>query len=185
MNKTEIIEVLKTLIDALEENETQPEKKQEEKPKAKKPEPVDDYDTMTATQLYKECCKRGISSQCTSRKKDFLADLLRKLDNGEIEPSKGRKGAGAKSSAKPETKKPEPVAEEEEDSDDWSDEEEDEATDPYAGKSARELFSLCKERGIKVAPRKDAEFYATKLKEEDNKADEPEEEDDDDEWSID
>lgn len=60
-------------------------------------------------------------------------------------------------------------------------EDEDEAEDKYAGKTAKELFELCKKRGIKAAPKKKAEVYIGLL----NKADEEaaaEEEADDDDW---
>ena len=69
-----------------------------------------------------------------------------------------------------------------EDEDDWGDEEE---TDPYAGKSARELFKMCSDRGIKTKPKQSADAYVKLLK----KADEAEvetgdEEDEDDDWEI-
>lgn len=38
-----------------------------------------------------------------------------------------------------------------------------EATDPYAGKSAMDLFKECKKRGIKAAPKKPARFYTDLL----------------------
>lgn len=40
----------------------------------------------------------------------------------------------------------------------------DESADPYAGKSAMELFKECKKRGLTVAPKKPAKFYADQLK---------------------
>jgi len=60
---------------------------------------------------------------------------------------------------------------------------EDEAEDEYAGKSAKELFELCKKRGIKAAPKKKAEVYIELLKKADEEAAEAaEEEADDDDW---
>lgn len=60
-------------------------------------------------------------------------------------------------------------------------EEETEEENPYAGKSAVELFKECKKRGIKVKPKQDAEVYENLLKKNDEenaaKADE-----DDDDW---
>lgn len=50
--------------------------------------------------------------------------------------------------------------------------------DPYAGKTAMELFALCKKRGIKAVPKKKAEVYIELLK----KADAAEAEADDDDW---
>lgn len=62
------------------------------------------------------------------------------------------------------------------------DEADDEAEDDhYAGKTAKELFELCKKRGIKAAPKKKADVYIELLK----KADAAEAEADDDDWEDD
>ena len=144
-----------------------------------------DYDGMTGKELYALCCERGISSLCKSRSKDYLIDLLTKLDNGEIEPASAKK-KGAKAETKKATKvkqkKSEPVEEAEDD--DWGDEDE-EDSDPYAGKNARELFDMCKERGIKAKTKQKADVYVKLLKKADEaEAAEDEDEDDDDEWEI-
>ena len=163
-------------------------------PKSKQPVQDDDwdeedeteseYDGMTGKELYALCCERGISSLCKSRSKDYLIDLLTKLDNGEIEPASAKKkGAKAepKKATKAKPKKAEPV---EEADDDWGDEEE-EDSDPYAGKNARELFDMCKERGIKAKPKQKADVYVKLLKKADEEeAADDEDEDDDDEWEI-
>lgn len=60
-------------------------------------------------------------------------------------------------------------------------EDEDEAEDEYAGKSAKELFELCKKRGIKAAPKKKADVYIELLRKADEEA-AAEEEADDDDW---
>lgn len=144
-----------------------------------------EYDGMTGKELYALCCERGISSLCKSRSKDYLIDLLTKLDNGEIEPASAKKkGAKAdrKKTTKEKQKKDEPVEETEDD--DWGDEEE-ENSDPYAGKNAKELFDMCKERGIKAKPRQKADAYVKLLKKADEaEADDDEEEDEDDDWEI-
>ena len=57
------------------------------------------------------------------------------------------------------------------------DEDDDEEENEYAGKSAKELFKLCKSRGIKVAPNKKADVYIKALTEADNES--VDEEDDD------
>lgn len=82
-------------------------------PKSKQPVQDDDwdeedeteseYDGMTGKELYALCCERGISSLCKSRSKDYLIDLLTKLDNGEIEPASAKK-KGAKAEPKKATK---------------------------------------------------------------------------------
>ena len=69
-------------------------------------------------------------------------------------------------------------AAEDTDGDEADDETED---DPYVGKTAKELFELCKKRGIKAAPKKKADVYIELLK----KADAAEAEADDDDWEDD
>lgn len=180
--------------DIAEEAEAPKKASKKVTPKSKQPVQDDDwdeedeteseYDGMTGKELYALCCERGISSLCKSRSKDYLIDLLTKLDNGEIEPASAKK-KGAKAEPKKETKakakKAEPV---EEADDDWGDEEE-EDSDPYAGKNARELFDMCKERGIKAKPKQKADVYVKLLKKADEaEAAEDEDEDDDDEWEI-
>lgn len=41
------------------------------------------------------------------------------------------------------------------------------AVDPYEGKSAKDLFTICKERGIKVEPKQAADIYLKALKKDD------------------
>lgn len=138
------------------------------------------YESMTAKDLYALCCKRGISSMCKSRKKDELIKLLEKLDNGEIEPSKGKgKAKEEKKTTSKKVAKEEPV----EDEDDWGEDDEEE-TDPYVGKAAMELFKMCKERGLKVKPKQKPDVYADMLKADDAKGEEDTEEEDDDDWEI-
>lgn len=68
--------------------------------------------------------------------------------------------------------------------DDWGDEEEEE-TDPYAGKSAKELFKMCSDIGIKTKPKQSADAYVKLLKKADEaEAETEDEEDDDDDWEI-
>lgn len=182
-------------VDAEEvETEEAQEEKQATKKTAKKTakaepeEESSDYESMSAKDLYALCCKRGISSMCKSRKKEALIELLEKLDNGEIEPAK--KKATAKAEPKKATKSAKKVEPEEAEDEDWDDEEEEE-TDPYAGKSAKELYKMCVDRGIKTQPKQKPEKYAELLKKADAEAEESdddwseeEEAEDDDEWEI-
>lgn len=70
-----------------------------------------------------------------------------------------------------------------EEEDDWGDEEEE--TDPYAGKSARELFKMCSDRGIKTKSKQSADAYVKLLKKADEaEAETEDEEEDDDDWEI-
>lgn len=141
-----------------------------------------DYTDMTGANLYKLCCARGISSKCKSRKKDALIELLEKFDRGELdeeEPKKETKKAKALSK-KQAKKEEEPVDED----DDW-DTEDDEEKDPYEGKTAMELFKMCKERGIKAKTKMKADAYVKLLKAADAESEAEEAEDDeDDDWEI-
>lgn len=127
------------------------------KAKAEKADELDreDFEKMKATDLYKLCCERGLSGKCKSRSKAALIAVLM----GE-EPE-------------------ESVAD-----DDWEEPEEETPSDPYAGKNARELFNMCKERGIKVKPKMSADTYVKALKKADAEAESEPEEEDDDEWEI-
>lgn len=60
--------------------------------------------------------------------------------------------------------------------DDWDDEE---TGNDYDEMSPRELFSLCKERGIECKPKKPANYYINLLEEDDNAHDDWDEEEDD------
>lgn len=116
----------------------------------------DDYENMTSKALYKLCCDRGISSQCKKRDKASLIAVLKAND-----------GAAG-----------------EDEADDWGSEDEEE-TDPYAGKSAKELFKMCSDRGIRTKPKQSADAYVKLLKKADEAEAETEDEDDeDDDWEI-
>lgn len=125
------------IVDAEAEDatEAQEEKSETKKASAKKAsakkakeetdESSEDYESMSAKDLYALCCKRGISSMCKSRKKDALIELLEKLDNGEIEPAK------KKATSKAEPKKSTKPAKKEEPDEAWDDgdDEDEEAED--------------------------------------------------------
>lgn len=166
---------LKEMEDAedteVEETEAKEEKKTAKKAeagkksvKAKKSEEetedeadADDYESMTSKDLYKLCCERGISSQCKKRDKASLIAVL-KANEGSVDADGD---------------------------DDWDDEEEE--TDPYAGKTAKELYKMCMDRKIKTKPKQSPETYAKLLKKDDAKAESEEaaeEDDDDDDWEI-
>lgn len=135
-----------------------------------------DYTDMTAANLYKMCCARGISSKCKSRKKDALIELLEKFDRGELDEEEPKK---AKAISKKQAKKEEPAESEEEEAED------EEEKDPYEGKTAIELFKMCKERGIKAKTKMKADAYVKLLKAADAESEAEEaEDDDDDDWEI-
>ena len=155
------------IVDEEQEKETKAPKKETKaagKAKAKKEVEAgedetenDDYENMTSKALYKLCCDRGISSQCKKRDKASLIAVLKANDEG---------------------------ATGEDEADDWAEEDEEE-TDPYAGKSAKELFKMCSDRGIKTKPKQSADAYVKLLKKADEaEAETEDEEDEDDDWEI-
>lgn len=161
------IDDVETEAEGVEEKDEAPKKsakketKATQKPKSKQAveeedeADEDDYENMTSKALYKLCCDRGISSQCKKRDKASLIAVLKANDGTANE-----------------------------DEDDWGDEDEEE-TDPYAGKSAKELFKMCSDRGIKTKPKQSADAYVKLLKKADEaEAETEDEEDDDDDWEI-
>ena len=162
--ETETEEVTEA-VEEEQEKETKAPKKEAKatgKTKAKKEEAEEedteenDYENMTSKALYKLCCDRGISSQCKKRDKASLIAVLKANDEG---------------------------ATGEDEADDWAEEDEEE-TDPYAGKSAKELFKMCSDRGIKTKPKQSADAYVKLLKKADEAETEDEEDDEDDDWEI-
>ena len=150
-------------------------------------EPVEeedlDYSTMKSTELYKLCCDRGISSYCTKRTKAALIKILEDYDEGKYEGKTTIKD-DTNSAGKKKRKAKEVVEEkaEEQTDDDW-DVEEEETKDPYEGKTAKELYEMCKEKGLEVKPRQKADAYVELLKKADENTD-SESDDDDDDWEI-
>lgn len=143
---------------AAKATEKKPVKKAAEPEEDEEEEAADGYEGMTSKALYKLCCDRGISSQCKKRDKASLIAVLKANDGG----------AGT-----------------DDDADDWEDEEEEEENkDPYAGKSAKELFKMCNDRGIKTKPKQSADAYAKLLKKADAEATDDEEDEEDDDWEI-
>lgn len=100
------------------------------------------------------------------------------VNKGKKETAKEEKKAPAKRGKKATPKVEEPEDEDE----DWGDDEEEEK-DPYAGKSAKQLFDMCKERGIKAKPRQIPDAYVKLLKKADAEV-EADEDEDDDEWEV-
>lgn len=109
-------------------------------------------------------------------------------DNDEDDDDDTSKKRTQKSTDKKNTHK----SEHKDDDDDYDnedlceDDEDDAATVDYSEMSAKELYNLCKEREIKVAPKKPAKYYINQLEEWDAaQEDWGEEEDDDDDWEDD
>lgn len=117
--------------------------------------------------------------------KAYPSDSAEDDDDDEEVTTKKR---APKSTSKKSSRKPEPEKDEDDDyDDDWGDEDEDDWREDeidYSEMSAQELYKLCKEREIKVQPKKPAKFYIKQLEEYDQAQDDWGDEDED-EWEDD
>lgn len=92
-------------------------------------------------------------------------------DDEEDEVPKKKRASKSNTPAKKAAKKSEPEDDEDDDYDyDEEDEENDDAPD-YSEMTAKELYKLCKERGIEVAPKKLEKYYIKQLEEYDQAQD--------------
>ena len=114
--------------------------------------------------------------------KAFPCDVNNEEDEDEDETPKKRapKFIDSKKSKKPDL-------EEDDEDDDYDADEEREDTDDedavdYSEMSAKELYDLCREREIKVAPKKPAKFYINQLEEWDKAQDDWADDGEEDEW---
>ena len=146
---------MKAAVGETEATESEDEGDGIEKPKkmveATEEEAGTDYENMSAKQMWDLLGKAGKRKLAKSTKK---ADL--------VEACKQAFGEGATNDDEAETESEETEA------------------NPYAGKSAMELFKECKKRGIKAAPKKPAKFYADLLMKNDAESTETEAESDED-----
>lgn len=113
--------------------------------------------------------------------KAFPCDDMEDEDEDETPKKRAQKSLGKKSNKKSK------VEDDDEDDDydeipddEWGAEDEDEID--YSEMSAQELYKLCKERDIKVAPKKPVKYYINQLEEYDAAQDDWGDEDDEDEW---
>lgn len=93
----------------------------------------------------------------------------------------------SKSAGKAKSRKPEPEDDDYDDDEDeggWDEEDDDDEVD-YSEMTAQELYKLCKERDIKVQPKKPAKYYIKQLEEYDKAQDDWGEDDDEDDWEDD
>lgn len=100
-----------------------------------------------------------------------------------------RKKRPAKNTTK-KGRRPEPEDDEDEDDydeemEDTDDEEDEEETPDYESMSPKELFKLCKDRGIEVAPKKPAKYYIKQLEEYDEAQGDWGDDDEEDDWEDD
>lgn len=154
------LEGLKLLAEKMGGNKKPTAKADSKKKKAAdKDADTDDYEGMTSKNLYKLCCERGLSSKCKERNKAYLINVLREADTGTDAP--------------------------EDDAEDWGEEEEEQATNPYEGKKASELYKMCVERKIKTKKQLKAEAYVKLLVKYDEEQAKADAEDDADDWGED
>lgn len=111
------------------------------------------------------------------------------LDEDEDDEEVTTKKRAPKSTGKKSSRKPEPEDDEDDDYDEdesWDGDDDEDEVD-YSEMSAQELYKLCKEREIKVQPKKPAKFYIKQLEEYDKAQDDwgEDEDDDEDEWEDD
>lgn len=119
-----------------------------------------DYDSMNNAKMYKLLGELGKRKDCKEKYGDLSHDSMLKY----------LKKYGPKSNASGEA----------------DDDDAEEAADDYEGKSAVELYKLCKSRKIKAEQKKPAKYYIGLLKKADEEAAEAEDTDaDDDEWDDD
>lgn len=106
-------------------------------------------------------------------------------DEGDEDEAPKKRSPESTDKKKP-ARKPEPKDDEDDDYDDesWGEEEDKDAVD-YSKMSAQELYKLCKEREIKVDPKKPAKYYINQLEEHDAAQEDWGEEEDEDEWEND
>lgn len=100
-----------------------------------------------------------------------------------------RKKRPAKNTTK-KGRRPEPEDDEDEDDydedmEDTDDEEDEEEIPDYESMSPKELFKLCKDRGIEVAPKKPAKYYIKQLEEYDEAQGDWGDDDEEDDWEDD
>lgn len=110
--------------------------------------------------------------------KAFPCDDNDEEEEDETSKKRALKSTSGKKSRKDESEEDE--ADDDYDDEDWEDNE-DEDTPDYSEMSAKELYQLCKEREIKVVPKKPAKYYINQLEEYD-KAHEDWEDEDDEDW---
>ena len=101
----------------------------------------------------------------------------------EEEDEAPKKRPAAEAATKKSSKKPEPEPEDDDYDGDEEEGDEEEGAVDYSEMSAQELYKLCKEREIKVAPKKPAKYYINQLEEYDAAQDDwGDEEEDEDDW---
>lgn len=104
-------------------------------------------------------------------------------ENDDDDEDDAPKKRPAKAAPKKATKKVEEEEDDDYDADEqWEDDDVEDDVVDYSEMSAKELYQLCKEREIKVAPKKPAKFYINQLEEWDKAHEDWSDDEDDEEW---
>lgn len=122
--------------------------------------PTEELEEMKPQKLYNMCKERDIDVQ-PKKKVEYYVDKLEqwRLDHEDED------------------------GDDYDDEQDWGDEDDEEEDTPdYSSMSPQELFKLCKEREIKVPPKKPAKYYIRQLEEYDNAQEDWGDGDDGDDW---
>ena len=112
---------------------------------------------------------RVVESGLKGEEGEETTEETKVTEDNEEKKEAPKKGGRGRKKAEPKTEEPD---------DDWGEDEE-ESTDKYEGKTARELYSMCKERGIKAEMKKPEKYYADLLRKADAEAEKAEDADDD------
>ena len=117
--------------------------------------------------------------------KAYPCDDVEDEDDEDDAPKKSKKRS-EKSTAKKGKRKPEPEDEEEDDyhEEDIDEEDEDDEID-YSDMTAKELYQLCKERGIDVKPKRPEKYYIKQLQEYDAAQEDWAEDEGEEDWEED
>ena len=152
-------------------------KSKEDAPVADKP-----LGDMTTKELIALCNERGIKVPKYGKNKTFYVDALNNANDDNVEDESEDEDEvevededEVEVEAKVEDEDDVEVEVEVEDKDDVDD-------NPYEGKNAMSLFKMCKDRGIKAAPRQKAKVYIDLLEAADAASDD-DVEDEDDSWA--
>ena len=117
--------------------------------------------------------------------KAYPCDDVEDEDDEDDAPKKSKKRS-EKSTAKKGKRKPEPEDEEEDDYDEEDIDEEDEDDEiDYSDMTAKELYQLCKERGIDVKPKRPEKYYIKQLQEYDAAQEDWAEDEGEEDWEED
>lgn len=127
---------------------------------------TEELEEMKPSKLYSLCRERDIEVAAKKSVEYYVEKLEEWRLDHEDEPKDGHEDESE---------------DDYDDGQDWGDEDDDEVSD-YSKMSVKELYTLCKERSIKVEPRKVAKYYIKQLEEYDNAQDDWGDEDEEDNW---